>query len=240
MKILASTAKVYVLSTILIGIGLIVWMVMRLDWTNLGLYLLAALGSFAQTLKVEGPDDRTNYSIAWFVYGLAFITLDPNSALFVIVIAHLVDWIWHKYPWYIQSFNIGAHTIPVFLAGIVFGIVSRRSQALDLNLALGLVIANLIFVVGNHFLVALVVKLARGLSFAESGVLGFFTLFLDFTVLSMGTVTAVIWLSNPFTAVLNILPLYLLYRALRVPALEHKLQKMTKMSKPMEAHTGGD
>ena len=48
-------------------------MVAQLEWSNPSLYLLAVLGALAQTLKVEGSTNRTNYSIAWFVYGFTFI-----------------------------------------------------------------------------------------------------------------------------------------------------------------------
>jgi hypothetical protein len=228
MKKMSSAAIIYILGTILIGLGLIIWKLVELDWANPGLYLLATLGAVAQTLKVAGPNDRTNYSIAWFVYGFAFIAFGSVAAIFVIVIAHLAEWIWHKYPWFIQGFNIGNHVIAVFLAGLVFETVSQGSKVLDLSWTLGLIAANLVFVFGNHFLVGLVVKVARGQSFAESGVFGFLTLFLDFTVLSMGTVTALIWLSNPFASLLNILPLVLLYQALRVPALLRQLQELKK------------
>jgi hypothetical protein len=228
MKNLSSTAKTYILGTILIGLGLIGWMVVKLDWANWGLYLLAALGAVAQTVKVEGPNDRTNYSIAWFVYGFTFITFGALSALFVIVIAHLVEWIWHKYPWFIQSFNIANHVISVFAAGLVFEVISQGPKANSLQLAIGMILANLVFVFGNHLLVGWVVKLARGQSFAESGVFGFLTLCLDFTVLSMGAVTALVWAVNPLSAVLNILPLYLLYNALRVPALKRQLAEIKR------------
>jgi hypothetical protein len=226
MKDLSTTAKVFILGTLLIGLGLIARMVPELDWANPGLYLLAVLGAAAQTLKVEGPNARTNYSIAWFVYGFAFIELGPWAALFVIVIAHLVEWIWHKYPWYIQCFNIANHAISASLAGLVFQTIGRGPKVLDLSGALGLAVAALVFVFGNHLLVGVVVKLARGQSFAESGVLGFLTLFLDFSVLSMGTLAALVWRYNPFVSVLSILPLYLLYNALRVPALQRQLQEM--------------
>ena len=186
MKNLSSIAKVYILGTILIGLGLIIWKLMELDWANPGLYLLAVLGAAAQTLKVEGPNAKTNYSIAWFVYGFAFIAFGPVAAIFVIVIAHLAEWLWHKYPWFIQSFNIGNHVIAVFLAGLVFTMVSRGTKVLDLRWTLGLVAANLVFVFGNHLLVGLVVKVARGQSFAESGVFELLTLSLDFTVLTYG------------------------------------------------------
>jgi hypothetical protein len=240
MNNLSPIAKVYVLGTILIGLGLTGWTVSELDWTNPGLYLLSALGAVAQTLKVEGPDDKTNYSIAWFVYGFAFVALGPVVAMFVVVVSHLVEWAWHKYPWYIQGFNIGAHVLPVFLAGLAFETISRGIQAPNLGGALGLIAANLVFVFANHLLVGMVVKLARGLSFAESGVFGFFTLFLDFTVLSMGAVTALIWHDNPVASALNILPLYLLYHAIRVPALKRKLDEMEKTNTPQRLAASGD
>ncbi len=240
MKNLSSSARVYILSSILVGWGLTAWMLMKLDWANPGLYLLAALGALAQTLKVEGPGSRTNYSIAWFVYGFTFITFGPAGTIFVVFISHLVEWIWHKCPWYIQCFNIGAHVISVYLAGLIFELVTQGTQVLDLNVAAGLVAANLIFVLGNHFLVGLVVKLARGQSFAESGIFGFTSLFLDFTVLSMGAITALVWHSNPFASVLNILPLYLLYNALRVPSLEYQLRRIKKVSPQIKLETNGD
>jgi hypothetical protein len=230
MKKLSSAAITYILGIILIGLGLTVWTLVGLDWANLGLYLLTILGAAAQTLKVEGPNDKTNYSIAWFVYGLAFIALGLEAALFVIVLSHLAEWIWHKYPWFIQSFNIGAHVIPLFLAGLVFRMVSPGALALDLPHALGLVAANLVFVFGNHFLVGLVVKLARGQSFAESGVFELLTLSLDFTVLTFGAVTALTWHYNPLLSVLNIPLLYPLYKALQIPSMKRKLQGSKKVN----------
>lgn len=226
MKNLSFAAKGYILGIILIGLGLVGWMVMRLNWANIGLYLLAVLGAVAQTLKVEGPNDKTNYSIAWFVYGFAFIAYGTAGAMFVIVIAHLAEWAWHKYPWFIQSFNIGNHVLSVFLAGMVYQFVSQGATASSINGAIAMILANLAFVFGNHFLVGLVVKLARGQSFAESGVFGFLTLFLDFTILCMGGVAALLWAYNPFVSLVNIMPLYLLYNALRVPALKRQLAEL--------------
>ena len=240
MKNLSTIAKGYILGTLLIGLGLTAWMAVQLDWMDTGLYLMAALGGVAQTLKLEGPDDRTNYSIAWFVYGFAFIVLDPAPAMFVVVIAHLVEWAWHRYPWYIQSFNIVAHLLPLYLAGQISGMLGRDLSVLDLSLALAAAAAGVVFVVGNHFMVGVVLSLARGMSFAKSGVIEFFALFLDFTVLSMGVTTALLWKISPFASLLNILPLYLLYNALRVPALKRQLQEMKKAILQPGLDIGGD
>jgi len=240
MKNLSSTAKAYVIGTILTGLGLIAWTLPALDWKNPGLYLLAALGAVAQTLKVEGPNDRTNYSIAWFVYGFAFIALGPAAAIFVIVVSHLVEWLWHRYPWFIQGFNIGDHVLSVVLAGLAFRSLSQGLRVLDLRGALGLALANLVFVLANHFLVGLVVRLARGQSFSESGVFEFLTLSLDFAILSLGTATALAWAYNPFTALLTGLPVILLYQALRLPALMRQLKEMKVQNAPMAPSTSGD
>jgi len=228
MKKLTKITQIYILGTILIGLGLIGWSAARLDWKNPGLYALAVLGAVAQTLKVEGPNNRTNYSIAWFVYGFAFLTLNPAAAVFVIVFAHLVEWAWHKYPWFIQAFNIGNHVIAVCLAGLVAALFPHGTGRLDLFGAFGLAAANLVFVLTNHFLVGLVVKLARGQSFAESGVFEFLTLSLDFTTLTIGTASALAWAVNPFLAGLTLLPLVLLYQALRLPALIRRVKEMKK------------
>jgi hypothetical protein len=240
MKNLSFIAKAYILGIILAALGLTVWTALALDWTDPWLYVTALLGAVAQTLKVEGPNARSNYSIAWFVYGFAFLALGLEAALFVVVVSHLVEWRWHKYPWFIQSFNIGAHVLPLYLAGLLFGMFSRGPQTFDLARALGLAAANLAFVFGNHFLVGLVVKLARGQSFAESGVFEFLTLFLDFTLLSMGSVTTLIWQTSPFASLLNILPLYLLYHAIRVPALKRQLDEMKKNSLQQRLPASGD
>lgn len=240
MKKLSSVAKVYILGTILVGLGLTGWMAIDLDWANPGLYLLAVIGAAAQTLKVDGPNARTNYSIAWFVYGFTLLALGLEAALFVVVVSHLAEWLWHKYPWFIQSFNIGAHILPLYLAGLLLETLGGGTLTFDLVHALGLAAANLVFVFGNHLMVGLVVRLARGQSFAESGVFEFLTLFLDFTLLSMGSVTALVWRVAPFASLLNILPLYLLYHAIRVPALMRQLEEMKTTSAQKRLPASGD
>jgi hypothetical protein len=240
MKNLSIAAKAYILGMILAGLALTGWMAQALNWMNPWLYVVAVFGAVAQTLKLEGPNARTNYSVAWFVYGFAFVAFGPAAAIFVVVVSHLVEWSWHKYPWYIQSFNIGNHVLAVFVAGLVFGLLDHGAEAMNVSGAFALIAANLVFVLGNHFLVGMVIKLARGQSFAESGVFGFLTVFLDFCVLSMGTITALVSRTNPFAAVLNVLPLYLLYNALRVPALQRQVREMQQVRGPVEAVAAGD
>ncbi|HTP03489.1 MAG TPA: hypothetical protein VMJ64_19090 [Anaerolineales bacterium] len=237
MKNLSNAAKIYIFGILLVGLALTASMLPRLPWANPGLYLLAVLGAIAQTLKVEGPNDRTNYSIAWFVYGFAFVEYGAAGAMFVIIVAHLVEWAWHKYPWYIQCFNIGAHVLSAGLAGLVYALVDEAAAPLHADGAPALILGMLAFILANHFLVGVVVWLARGQSFAESGVFAFLSLFLDFTVVSMGAVTALLWKYYPLASLLNILPLYLLYNALRVPRLRRQIEEMRA---PVKAGAAGD
>ena len=238
MKNLSVAARAYILGMILTGLALTGWIALRLNWANPWLYLVATVGAVAQILKLEGPNARTNYSVAWFVYGFALIAFGPVAAMFVVLISHLVEWAWHKYPWYIQGFNIGNHLVALGLAGLLFNMIDETAHLIDVSGAVALVAANLVFVLGNHFLVGVVVRLARGQSFAESGVFGFLTLFLDFCVLSMGAITALVWRSNPLVSILNILPLYLLYNSLRVPALQRQVQEMGHNRAAVEAAPG--
>jgi hypothetical protein len=53
MKNLSSAAQVYIIGVMLAGLGLIVWRVEGLEWTNPGLCLVAVLGAAARILKVE-------------------------------------------------------------------------------------------------------------------------------------------------------------------------------------------
>ena len=100
---------------------------------------------------------------------------------------------------------------------------------LDLTSALGLAAANATFVLANHFLLAVVVKLARNQSFAESGLFGFLTLFLDFTVLSMGTVTGIDLAGQPVCIPAeHPAPLSTLSSPARAPALMRQLLEMKK------------
>jgi hypothetical protein len=223
MSSFSTKAKVYIISIILIGLGLIVWDLREMAWWNPWLYLLALLGAAAQIIKVEGPNDKTNYNIAWFVYGFTFIALGAPEALFVITAAHLAEWAWHKYPWFIQSFNIGMYAIIVYLAGGLKELLSLAENPLDLSGLLGMIAILLFFVLGNHWMVGMVVKLARGQTFAESGVFEFVGLSLDFAILTLGAVTALVWAYSPFAALLTSLPLILLYQALRLPAMMRRL-----------------
>jgi len=225
MKNLSLPAKTYIVGMIAVGTTLTLWQVSLLRPEDLVLVAaVSALAAVAQALKVEGPTERSSYNISWVAYGLAFLIWGAPSAMLVILVSHLVEWVKHRYPWYIQLFNIGSFAVVVSAAGLVYSWINGEQAPLGIAGFIAVVSAALAFTWLNHLVVGVVLKLARGQSFAESGIFERLTLMIDFTLFGMGTAAGFIWLVNPFAALLAAVPLYLVYITLRVPALQRQTQ----------------
>jgi hypothetical protein len=218
--------KLYLFGTMFSGGLHFVLKLNGISWGHLGLLALACLAAIAQVFKVSGPTERSNYNLAWFLYGFALVSMGVPAALFVILVAHLVEWAWHRYPWYIQVFNIASYGLVTLVADLVYRSLNPSTDPLQLNGALALVAAFGAFTLLNHLLVGLVIRLARGQSLAESGVLDFLTLAIDFTLLGLGAAAALVWMINPWAVVLNAVPLYLLYQGIQAPALRRRIAEL--------------
>jgi diguanylate cyclase (GGDEF)-like protein/putative nucleotidyltransferase with HDIG domain len=224
VKDLSIQAKLLILSSTLIGFSLSALYLAELQIQNFWLPGLAGLAALAQVLKVEGATERSSYNISWVVYGFTFAYLGIPAVLFVILIAHLVEWAWHKYPWYIQLYNIAAYAIPISAAGVFYSWINPTLEVFNLRGTLGILGALFVFTVLNHLMIGLVIWLARGERFSTSGVFELLTLMIDFTLMGMGVASALIWLINPSAAILNVIPLYLVYSVLKVPALQRQTE----------------
>jgi GGDEF domain-containing protein len=77
-------------------------------------------------------------------------------------------------------------------------------------------------------MVGLVVWLARGETLTKSGIFDFLPLMIDFTLFAMGASAVLIYEVTPFGVSLALLPVYLIYSTLRVPALERKSETDSK------------
>ena len=223
MKGLPTRAAVYVLGAIAAGLAVLVWAAPRLIgdslWLTLGISLAAAL---TQILKVEGPTQKSSYNIALALYWFAFVALGLPEALLVMLIASGAEWMRHRYPWYIQSFNIASLAVALWLARVAEVVTSRLIGPEPAAAALGLVLAGVTLIAVNHTMVGLVIWFARGENLRDSGVFGRMTLGIDAALLGLGATTAYAWTANPYIAALAIVPAYLLYTALRIPALERQ------------------
>jgi hypothetical protein len=226
MKASSLQAKVYVFGVILIGFGLLVLGSLATEEFPIGTFITALLAGLAQIFKVEGPTERSNYNISWVFYGFSFLLFGTFGTMIVILIAHLIEWLWHRYPWYIQSFNIAVYFIAITAASSLNTMINPDQSSITVLGAAGLLAVILLFTLINHFLVGMVIKLVRGQDFEESGVFEGITLVIDATLMGLGVGSGLIWIVNPFLALLNAIPVYLLYNALKVPALQRKLEKL--------------
>lgn len=225
MKALSKPARAYIILTIFLGILLLGWNLLQVDWENVGpTILLSILASLALVLKVEGSTNRSHYNISFVIYAFTFVLLGVEDAILVILVANVVEWIWYKYPWYIPAFNISSHILVLHVAGLFYRWLNPGLAVLDWVGIAGILVSMAVFTLLNHLLVGLVIWLARGENFAKSGMFEFLPLMLDFTLLCLGTMAAMIWIFNPYAVILFLLPLYPIYSTLKVPALERKTE----------------
>jgi diguanylate cyclase (GGDEF)-like protein/putative nucleotidyltransferase with HDIG domain len=229
MKDLSIKTRIFVNITILAGVVLLVLNLLQIDWGGItAILILGAVSSLTLILKVEGATERSHYNVSFLIYAFTFVLLGPEAAIPVILISNLADWLWHKYPWYIQSFNLSTYIIAIFLSGRVNNWVYPDQPLLSLSGVISILAAMGTFTLLNHLMIGLVIWMARGEDFKESGIFSFFSLMLDFTLLCMGVGTAIIWEATPFGVILILLPLYMIYSTLKVPSLERKSETDSK------------
>jgi diguanylate cyclase (GGDEF)-like protein/putative nucleotidyltransferase with HDIG domain len=223
MKELSRPAKLYICATLVLAVAVGAWNFTRLDPQEVWLLLaVSALAAAAQVFKVDGATHHNSYNISWMAYGFALVRLGVPAAMFVILVAHLVEWIFHKYAWYVQTFNIATYFLAAQAAQICMGPAISSLAPMPVLEVAAILAAMAVFTGVNHLLVGLVIWLANGENLAKSGVFGRLTLMIDFSLLCLGTGAALVWVVNPFAVVMVVTPLYLIYSTLRVPALERQ------------------
>ncbi|HSF80667.1 MAG TPA: diguanylate cyclase, partial [Anaerolineales bacterium] len=225
MKDLSLKAQIYVAGTILVGLVVLALNLPPLDFQDGWMVLaLAGVASLSLIFKVIGSTERSHYNISFLIYAFTFIMFGPEASIWVILLSNVVEWAWHRYAWYIQCFNISTYVIATYFGGVVYQWILLGDSLQSLTGVLAILSAMGAFTLLNHLLVGMALWLARGENLSKSGVFEFFPLMLDFTLLCMGAGTALVWMSTPYGIILALLPLYLIYSTLKVPALERKTE----------------
>ena len=225
MKEFSFSTKLYLYCTYTAGIALFTWQMSRMDLSEpwmLG--LLCLLASLALILKVEGATNRSHYTFSFLIYGFTFALYGIPEAMLVIIISNLAEWIWNRPAWYIQLFNTGGYILVMQAAGLVYFLINPERILGSWQAAAAIAVSMAAFSLLNHLMVGIVVWLARGENFKKSGVLDFFPVMLDLTLLYFGASLSFVWAYNQFALALFLVPLYLIYSTLRVPALERQTE----------------
>ena len=225
MKELTSHTKMYIFLTYVVGLAIFIRQMSGIDTDSLWVtVILCLLASLALILKVEGPTNRSHYTFSFLVYGFSFTFLGIPETILVILVSNLAEWIWNRPPWYIQIFNASCYTIVLHAAGLVYGWINPENSLVSWQAVLAIAVSMGIFNLLNHLMVGIVLWLARGENFRRSGIFDFFPLVLDLTLLYFGASLSFVWAYNQFALVMFLIPIYMIYSTLKVPALERKTE----------------
>lgn len=227
MKSFSLWTKTYLIATWLAGLALFIWNApfFKIDVSRLTLLAVLMLAaSLAQIFKVEGATHRSHYATSFVVYSFSLLRMGVPETILVIIVSNLAEWLWHRSPWFIALFNTACYIIVIQIAELVYALFDPTGSLQGLNSVIGILLAMITFTMLNHLMVGAIIWLARGENFAQSGIFRFMPLIIDLTMLVMGASLNVVWNFNPYAVLLFIIPVYLIYSTLRVPALERKTE----------------
>jgi diguanylate cyclase (GGDEF)-like protein/putative nucleotidyltransferase with HDIG domain len=175
-------------------------------------------------VKVKGTTDEMTYNISWLLYGFTFVLFGAPSALVVIIVAHIVETIWLKIPWHVQVFNMASYALALSSADLIRSWINPQNELYSLASTVSLIAAIGTFTLINHIIMGLIIWLREGQTIQQSGVLSGFSLMIDFTMIGLGIATAILWTIYPSAVLLNLIPLYLIYRTLEMPSLRRQTE----------------
>lgn len=225
MKNLPAQSRVYLVSVYLAGALLL--SINLLDFTIVDPVIFTALcilGSILHILKVEGATNRSHYTFSFLIFGFAIIFLPPTLALIVIIVSNVAEWAWNRPPWFIQLFNISCYIISAQIAILVYQYLNAPGTFTSWEVILAIALAMISFTVVNHMLVGIILWLARGENFKQSGIFDLVPISIDLIMLTLGASLVLIWNYNPYALLIFLAPLYPIYISLKIPSLERKTE----------------
>jgi hypothetical protein len=177
--------------------------------------VLAGCAALAQLSVVRTNGNQLYHVAIAFTVGAALL-LPPALVALMCVVQHVPDWIKERYPWYVQTFNICNFTLNALAAlGAARVILSVDAGSGQTRWAFAAVGASFVFVTLNHLVLAGMLRLARRLDFAASGLFTPKSLLVDLALASLGLALAAFWGWNSILVIATLAPLAIVYRSLR-------------------------
>jgi diguanylate cyclase (GGDEF)-like protein/putative nucleotidyltransferase with HDIG domain len=191
--------------------------------TDIALLAIAAVLCGAGNLyEVFAPGHLSfQPNLAFFV--AAGLLLPPWAIAALALACFAPGWAVHRFRWYMVAFNVANYV----LAGVAAHQIASIGNTLYSGTIVPLDVLTLVgaaagFVLLNHALIALVVRLARGRPLATCIDDMLECMPVDGALAVTGVCLAVMWAVTPPLALLAAGPMLLMYRALWVPLLQHK------------------
>src|SRR5262249_33564582 len=137
----------------------------------------------------------------------------PLGLLLLLPIAqHVPEQLRERYPPHIQLFNTANYTLDLAVASGVAAVLGALGVGHGNVLAWAA--AAVAFVLVNHVLLAVMLRLARGHGLRESGLFGREALATDLALAGIGVALLAAWHVEPWLVVVGLLPLVLVHRLL--------------------------
>ncbi len=185
--------------------------------------VLAAAATLAQTFPVKSPRNQMYHTSVVFLVAAALI-LPPELLVLIPLVQTVPEWLKERYPWPIQGFNISNYTLDALAAWGVAHLIDHRAAGIVANANARFAVAGLaacmVFVLVNHFLVAVVLRLGRNHTFRETGLFSPEMISIDLVLTILGVALAAFWHSNPWLIFAALAPLVVVHRSLSVPQLQ--------------------
>jgi diguanylate cyclase (GGDEF)-like protein/putative nucleotidyltransferase with HDIG domain len=190
------------------------------DWLTVAVLLPAA--AVAHVFPVYSIRNQMFHTSLLFLLAAALL-LPPELLVLVGMLVSIPEWLRLRYPWYIQVFNICNYTLNMLVAWGTAQLVLRAEPPFggnDLSTAVAGIAACVSFVVLNHVLLGVMLRLARGHSLRETGLFSPESLSVDLVLAGLGVALATFWSSNPWLIPIALGPLLVVHRSLSVPRLQ--------------------
>jgi putative nucleotidyltransferase with HDIG domain len=189
--------------------GALLFGLTRLDEENWGRFaLLVALACVSQLLSFHLNRRRVFHTGIAFSVAAALL-LPPELVVLVCVAQHVPEWLRQRYPWYIQTFNMANYVAAGLSAWAVAQAVGFPSSGG--REAVAGACAAAAFVAVNRLLLLPMLRLGRGLTPRESGLLGGEDIAIEFVLALMAVPLAVLWDHSLLLAALALGPLFLIH-----------------------------
>ena len=194
MKEMTIPTRMYIFASYLLGTIFLTWNLRNWQIKEpVMLVILCILASLALIIKVEGATNRSHYTFSFILYGFAFAHLGVPQTVIVIAVSNLVEWLVKRPAWFIQIFNTACYVIVINVAGFIFRSINPSLSLINPMGILAITLSMAAFTLLNHFIVGIIVWMARGENFHQSGIFDLLPLIIDLTLLSLGAMLVLIW-----------------------------------------------
>jgi diguanylate cyclase (GGDEF)-like protein/putative nucleotidyltransferase with HDIG domain len=220
------STRAYLSALFVVAAGLLLLAVWKWSATDLDVALLvtvAVLCTVGNLFEVFGAGHFSYQpNLAFFLWGA--VLLPPWALAPLAVLCFVPGWILHRFRWYMPAFNITNY----FLCGLAVSWVVSANDALTAPGGTGLqkvavlLGAVVTFVALNHLLLGLVIRLTQGRSLRSGLRDRGQSIVFDAALATTGACLAALWDGSPAFVLLIAGPMFLVYRALWLPLLEHK------------------